>query len=89
MIDFNLPSKIPVLLASGCVLIGSVPESGTAAQAIRESGGGVVIPPEDAVALARQIEEFYHNPELVGQMSMAGRKYAETHYSFQGATRTL
>jgi len=45
----------------------------------------VVIPPEDAVALARQIEEFYHNPELVGQMSMAGRKYAETHYSFQGA----
>ncbi|WP_069791722.1 glycosyltransferase family 4 protein [Cyanobacterium sp. IPPAS B-1200] len=85
VIDFNLPSKIPVLLASGCVIIGSVPESGTAAQAIRESGGGVVIPPEDAVALARQIEEFYHNPELVGQMGMAGRKYAETHYSFEGA----
>lgn len=85
VIDFNLPSKIPVLLASGCVIIGSVPESGTAASAIRESGGGVVIPPEDAQALAKQIESFYHNPELVAQMSKAGRKYAETYYSFQGA----
>ncbi|MGY6529076.1 MAG: glycosyltransferase family 4 protein [Cyanobacterium sp.] len=85
VIDFNLPSKIPVLLASGCVIIGSVPESGTAAQAIKESGGGVVIPPEDAEALAKQIEEFYHNRELVAQMSRAGRKYAEINYSFEGA----
>lgn len=83
VIDFNLPSKIPVLLASGCAIIGSVPATGTAAKAIQESGGGVIVPPEDSSALARQIEYFYNNKEELLLMGKKGREYAENNYSFQ------
>ncbi|MBF2056463.1 MAG: glycosyltransferase family 4 protein [Cyanobacterium sp. T60_A2020_053] len=85
VIDFNLPSKIPVLLASGCTIIGSVPATGTAAKAIQESGGGVIVPPEDPSALARQIEYFYYNREELLLMGKKGREYAENNYSFQTA----
>lgn len=44
VISFNMPSKIQVLLASGRALIASVPDKGTAAKAIKQSGGGIVVP---------------------------------------------
>jgi colanic acid biosynthesis glycosyl transferase WcaI len=77
-----LPSKIPVLLASGCPIIGSVPSTGTAATAIQNSGGGVVVAPENPQALANQIKDFYFNQEQLKILAENGRKYAETHYCF-------
>jgi len=85
VIDFNLPSKIPVLLASGCTIIGSVPESGTAAKALLESGAGILVPPEDVNALASKIEELYNQREQLSMMGKKGRLYAENHYSFDMA----
>lgn len=82
VIDFNLPSKIPVLLASGRPIIGAVPFSGTAAREIQKSGGGIVVNPEDAEALANQIKEFYLNQEQLQILGKQARKYAETHYCF-------
>ncbi len=82
VISFNMPSKIQVLLASGRAIIASVPESGTAAHAIRASGGGLVIPPEDGEALAQTILQLYLDPDKVKMMAESGRLYAQENYSF-------
>jgi colanic acid biosynthesis glycosyl transferase WcaI len=85
VICFNMPSKIQVLLASGCALISSVPATGTAARATQRSGGGIVVPPEDPDALAQTILELYHNPDKVKMLGEKGRQYAVEHYSFEKA----
>ncbi|MDB9311708.1 glycosyltransferase family 4 protein [Spirulina sp. CS-785/01] len=85
VIAFNMPSKIQVLLASGRAIIGSVPDSGTAARAIRASGGGVVVPPEDARSLAAAIQDLYEHPEQVKQLGNASRQQAIKNYSFTSA----
>ena len=83
VLDFNMPSKIPVLLASGCAIIGSVPDTGTAISAIRKSGGGVVTPSEDSEALSEAIIDLYYNREKTENLGQEGRAYAERHYSFE------
>jgi colanic acid biosynthesis glycosyl transferase WcaI len=83
VIAFNMPSKIQVLLASGRGIIASVPDTGTAASAIRQSGGGMVIPPENAESLAKTILELYKNPEKAVKLGEKGRQYAEQEYSFE------
>jgi colanic acid biosynthesis glycosyl transferase WcaI len=85
VISFNMPSKIQVLLASGRAIIGSVPASGTAARAIEKSGGGIIVPPEDADALAQAILELYSNPDRVKTLGKQGREYAEQNYAFEFA----
>lgn len=83
VISFNMPSKIQVLLASGKAIIASVPANGTAARAIEKSGGGLVVPPEDAEALASAIEHLYCNPQIVKSLGKKGREYAEKIYDFK------
>jgi colanic acid biosynthesis glycosyl transferase WcaI len=78
---FNLPSKIPVLLASGCAIVASVPATGTAKDAVERSGGGVVVPPEDPESLANAILELYNNPHRVKDLGHNGRQYAEDFFS--------
>ncbi len=82
---FNLPSKIPVLLASGCAILGSVPDTGTAKQAILKSGGGVVVPPEEPEALKNAILDLYQYPEKVQFLGQQGRKYAEEYFNIEQA----
>lgn len=82
---FNLPSKIPVLLASGCAIIGSVPDTGTAKQAILKSGGGVVVPPEEPEALKTAILDLYQHPEKIQFLGQQGRKYAEEYFNIEQA----
>ncbi|MEA5543049.1 WcaI family glycosyltransferase [Limnoraphis robusta Tam1] len=84
---FNLPSKIPVLLASGCAIVASVPDSGTAKEAVENSGAGLVVPPEDAEALAASLLELYHDPERVKFLGQQGRQYAEEFFSFEQALK--
>ncbi|HLP91889.1 MAG TPA: glycosyltransferase family 4 protein [Nostocaceae cyanobacterium] len=85
VIDFNMPSKIPLLLASGSPIIGSVPANGTAAKAIRESGGGLVVEAEAPAALANAILEIYQNPDLAVKLGKRGRKFAIERYSSEQA----
>jgi colanic acid biosynthesis glycosyl transferase WcaI len=85
VISFNMPSKIQVLLASGRALIASVPDNGTAAKAIRQSGGGVVVPPEDPQALATAILDLYKHPEKTKTLGYNSRKYAMEQYAFEQA----
>ncbi|MBN3889566.1 MAG: glycosyltransferase family 4 protein [Nostoc sp. JL31] len=85
VISFNMPSKIPLLLASGRPIIGSVPAIGTAAKAIKESGGGIIVEPESADALASAILDLYNQPELAAKLGCEGRKFAVENYSFEQA----
>lgn len=85
VICFNMPSKIQVLLGSGRAIVASVPLTGTAARAILESGGGVVVPPETPDALAEAILDLYHNPEKVKVLGEKGRQYALENYTFEQA----
>ena len=85
VLDFNMPSKIQVLLASGRAIVGSVASTGTAASALRKSGGGVIVPPEDAQALADAITKLYNDPSLAARLGRQGRIYAEQTYAFESA----
>ncbi|PAX60001.1 glycosyltransferase family 4 protein [Brunnivagina elsteri] len=85
VISFNMPSKIQVALASGRALIASVPDNGTAARAIHQSGGGVVVPPEEPQALADAILDLYKAPEKVNSLGYNSRKFAVENYSFDSA----
>jgi len=82
---FNLPSKIPVILASGRPIIASVPDTGTAMRVVKESGGGIVVTPEDSQALAEAILELYENREKLEQLGQQGRKYAEENFGAKSA----
>ncbi|HEY9849401.1 MAG TPA: glycosyltransferase family 4 protein [Leptolyngbyaceae cyanobacterium] len=85
VIAFNLPSKIPVILASGRPIVASVPSTGTAAKAVQQSGGGLVVTPEDPKALAIAIESLYKNPEKCEFLGRQGRQHAMEYYSFEQA----
>lgn len=83
--QFNLPSKIPVILASGRPIVASVPDQGTAITVVKESGGGIVVPPEDDEALAQAIVELYENPDKAEKLGEQGRKYAEENFGSKNA----
>lgn len=85
VIGFNLPSKIPVLLASGRPVVASVPDNGTAARAVQRSGGGLVIPPEDPDALAATIQDLYENRDKAERLGQQGRRHAVEYYSLEQA----
>lgn len=85
VISFNMPSKIQVLLASGRAILAAVPSKGTAAMAIRASGGGILIPPDDPRALAEAVKFLHAHPEQVDYLGERGRRHAIATYAFQGA----
>ncbi|ARV62699.1 glycosyl transferase [Nostocales cyanobacterium HT-58-2] len=85
VISFNMPSKIPLELASGRPIIASVPASGTAARAVRKSGGGIVVAPESPEALADAIMDLYANPAKAAKLGHQGRQFAVERYSFEQA----
>ncbi|MEH2056558.1 MAG: glycosyltransferase family 4 protein [Nostoc sp.] len=85
VISFNMPSKIPLLLASGRPIVGSVPATGTAARAIELSGGGIIVEPESPDAMAAAVHDLYANPALGARLGNTGRKFAEENYSLEQA----
>lgn len=87
VVGFNMPSKTQVLLASGRPIIAAVPSDGTAAQAVRASGGGLVIPPENPRELARAVLHLYENPDYAAKLGQQGRQHALDEYSFEQALR--
>jgi colanic acid biosynthesis glycosyl transferase WcaI len=85
VLGFNMPSKIPLLLASGRPIIASVPDCGTAAKAILKSGGGIVVEPESPGDLADAVLKLYQNPTEMQILAEKGRRFAVESYSSENA----
>ncbi|MEH1800461.1 MAG: glycosyltransferase family 4 protein [Nostoc sp.] len=85
VISFNMPSKLPLLLASGRPIVGSVPANGTAAKAIELSGGGIIVEPESPNAMASVVQDLYNNPILRAKLGNQGRQFAVENYSLEQA----
>lgn len=83
VISFNMPSKIPLLLASGRAIIASVPLNGEAARVVSRSQGGLVIPPEDSKELAEAILSLYKDPQRLEELARVGRQFAVANYEFE------
>ncbi len=75
------PSKLFPGLASAkpVIYVGE----GEGARIMAESGGGVVIPPEDAAQLAETILELTADPERCRELGEKGRKYVSENYTWQ------
>jgi glycosyltransferase involved in cell wall biosynthesis len=75
------PSKLFPGLASAkpVIYVGE----GEGARIMAESGGGVVIPPEDTAQLAKTILELTADPERCRELGEKGRKYVSENYTWQ------
>ncbi len=85
VVGFNMPSKTQKIMASGRPIIASVPSHGSAAEAVLQSGSGLVIEPESPVELAKAIQSLYDHPEKLEMLGQKGRQFAVENYSFQQA----
>jgi phosphatidylinositol alpha-1,6-mannosyltransferase len=62
-------------------------DSGGVRAAVRDGETGLVVPPEDVGAVAAAIERLLGDPELRRRMGEAGRRAAETHYTWDRVAR--
>lgn len=74
-----IPSKLFELMAAGVPVVGSV--AGEAAEILERSGGAIVVPPEDGVAVADAIRRLRSDDELRARMAEAGRDFVVRHYT--------
>jgi glycosyltransferase involved in cell wall biosynthesis len=74
-----VPSKLFEILAMGRPIIGSV--RGEARSILERSGGALIIPPEDPVALVSAIDALRNDPARRAEMGRAGRVFLEANYS--------
>ncbi len=70
------PSKLLPIIASAKPVIFCGPEGETSCF-LRESGAGIVAPPDDPAALANAIRRIARNPGLAKELGENGRRYAE------------
>lgn len=75
----NLPSKIASYLAAGRPIVASIDLNTPAAQLLRESGGAIIVPPENPSALATAMGALRDDRELRETLGKNGRRYAEEH----------
>jgi len=75
------PLKVFETLACGVpVIVSDFPGM---ADLVREGGCGIVIPPEDAKALAEAVRFLYRNPEIRKRMGMKGHDLISSHHSWE------
>ncbi|MBD2772106.1 hypothetical protein [Iningainema tapete] len=55
--------------------MASVPATGTAAKAIRQSGGGIVVMTESPLALSAAVQDLYTNSALAAGLGHKGRQF--------------
>jgi glycosyltransferase involved in cell wall biosynthesis len=76
----TIPSKIQAYLAAGKPILAAL--DGEGARVIEEAGAGVVVPAEDAAALADAIRRMNDMPASeLARMGWAGRDYYDKHFA--------
>lgn len=85
---YVIPSKIQTYLAAGRPIVAAI--NGEGAKVIQQAGAGLVSRAEDAVELARNIEELYHMPSLKREeLGGNGREYFLKHFEMMGQVKRL
>lgn len=75
-----IPSKVFGIMAAGRAVVAGVEAESETAGLVMASGAGVVVPPEDAGALAGAIRALYGDRARVGAMGSAGRRFVVAHH---------
>lgn len=80
--SLTVPSKIQSYMASGRPIIALL--DGEGARVVKESGSGLICPPEDAAALAGAVLQMYNISQSEREaMGSRGRAYFDTHFDRQ------
>jgi len=74
--DIVFPSKVITLLAAARPIVASVGAGSEVARVVADSGGGIMVPPENPRALADAVARLHSDPCSRMQMGHAGRSYA-------------
>ena len=75
--DIVMPSKLTNILASGRATIATANTGTALADAIEQSGAGLVTPPEDCDALFKALMHLESEPEATRIMGHKARAFAE------------
>ena len=81
VLDVNLPSKIPVIMASGRPMIAGLNPAGDAAAIVRHADCGLLTEPGNSAELAEAVCRLRDSGELRRRFAENGRHFAETHFS--------
>jgi len=73
-----IPSKMFEILACGRPVLASL--EGEAAEILRQSGAGIVVPPEDVDALSAALVRLAADPALRTELAARGRPYVAEHF---------
>jgi colanic acid biosynthesis glycosyl transferase WcaI len=84
----SIPSKVLGYMAAGRPVIASVALDSDTAEMVREAKCGLVVPPQDAAALADAIRRAADDRERVKQMGRNARRCLIENYSRAACTRT-
>jgi putative colanic acid biosynthesis glycosyltransferase WcaI len=85
VLDVNLPSKIPAIMASGRPMIAGLNPAGDAAAVVREADCGILIEPGDGAQLADAICRLRDSRDLRQRLADNGRRYAIGRFSRRAA----
>lgn len=79
----TFPSKIYTIMAAGRPVIASADLDSELAWVVKDANCGWPVPPDNADALAKAIEQAYNNPKSTLQKGNNGRNYVVTHHSLK------
>lgn len=85
--DLVLPSKLPNMLASAAPVIATAREGTGIADEIE--GCGIVVPPDEPIALAEAIERLADDPQLRQKLGSVGFRRSAARWSAQNALRSF
>jgi glycosyltransferase involved in cell wall biosynthesis len=87
--DTVIPSKLLTYMASGRPVLAAVNAASQAADLLRATAGGRIIPPEDSVALAAAVKEMQKDSYELLRMGRVNRQYAVDHFDQRQVLRRL
>lgn len=81
VIGNGVPSKAPLLMACGKVIVNSVEENSAYYALFGDNNMGISVPLDDADRLAEAIVYLFDNPTIREEMSANAEAYSSLHYS--------
>jgi colanic acid biosynthesis glycosyl transferase WcaI len=85
LLEGNRPAKITSIMACGKPVIFA--GKGEGVRLVEGARGGVVVQPEDPLALANAIRNIVSNPASAAQMGRNGRAFVEQHFTWDSLVR--